>query len=47
MQDMMTQEEYKTAAKDVTYLAACMVNREKPDTGRVGKMGLEHLYTVA
>ena len=42
----MTQEEYQ-AAKDVIYLAACMVNGKKPDASRIAGMNLERLYTAA
>lgn len=43
----MTQEEYRAAAENVIYLAACMVNGEKPDAGRVAAMDLEQLYQAA
>lgn len=43
----MTQEEYRTAAENVIYLAACMVNEEKPDPERVGRTDLEMLFRMA
>lgn len=43
----MTQEEYRAAAENVIYLAACMVNGDKPDTERVAQMDLEKLYQAA
>ncbi|MCR5137194.1 MAG: nucleotidyltransferase family protein [Oscillospiraceae bacterium] len=43
----MTQEEYRAAAEDAVYLAACMVNGEQPDGGRVGRMDLDRLYRTA
>ena len=43
----MTQEEYRASAEDVVYLAACMVNGNKPDAERVRRMDLELLYKAA
>ena len=43
----MTKEEYRAGAEDVVYLAACMVNGEKPDAERVRGMDLEQLYRTA
>lgn len=43
----MTQEEYRTAAEDVIYLASCMVNESIPDTDRVAGMNLQRLYETA
>ena len=43
----MTKEEYRAGAEDVVYLAACMVNGEKPDAERVRGMDLEQLYRAA
>lgn len=43
----MTREEYRKAAEDVIYLAACAVNRVLPDADRVKGMDLALLYHVA
>ena len=43
----MTHEEYRTAALNVVYLAACAVNGETPDAERVAGMDLEALYLAA
>ncbi len=43
----MTREEYMAAAKNAVYLAACMVNREKPSADRINSMDLTRLYNVA
>ena len=43
----MTQEEYRAAAENVIYLAACMVNGDEPDTERVAQMDMEQLYQAA
>ena len=43
----MTQEEYRAAAENVIYLAACMVNGDKPDTERGAQLDLERLYEAA
>lgn len=43
----MTKEEYRAGAEDVVFLAACMVNGEKPDAERVRRMDLEQLYKTA
>ena len=37
----MTPEEYRSAEEDVIYLAAYMVNGEKPDSERVSGMDPE------
>ena len=43
----MTKEQYRAGAEDVIYLAACMVNGEKPDAERVAGMNLQQLYKTA
>ncbi len=43
----MTKEEYRAGAEDVVYLAACMVNGEKPDAERVAGIDLDQLYKTA
>ena len=43
----MTRDEFMSAAKDVIYLAACMVNGEKPDADRIHGMDLTALYRVS
>lgn len=43
----MTQEEYRAAAENVIYLAACALNRILPDTDRMKGMDLALLYHVA
>ena len=43
----MTREEYRAGAEDVIYLAACMINGEKPDAERVRQMDASVLYKVA
>ena len=43
----MTREEYRKTAYDVIYLAACVVNGDKPDAERVQAMDVQKLYTVA
>lgn len=43
----MTREEYMVAAMNAVYLAACMVNEEKPEPDRVNGMDLARLYGVA
>ena len=43
----MTHEEYRKAAENVVYLAACAVNGETPDAERVAGMDLEALYLAA
>ncbi len=43
----MTPEEYRSAIRDVVYLAACAVNGTVPDASRVGQMDLERLYLAS
>ena len=44
---VLTEEEYISTAKEVSYLAACAVNGEKPDKERVAQMNPDHLFYVA
>lgn len=43
----MTREEYRAAAENVVYLAACAVNGDRPDAGRVAGMDLRQLHELA
>ena len=43
----MTREEYRKTAYDVVYLAACVINGDKPDAERVKSMDIQKLYTVS
>lgn len=43
----MTDEEYRSAAIDVVYLAACAVDGVRPDPARVARMDLTALYQTA
>ena len=43
----MTREEYIATAENIIYLAACMVNGEKPDADRIHGMDLKALYRVS
>lgn len=43
----MTREEYRAAAENVIYLAACMVNGDRPDAGRAAGMDLRQLHEAA
>ena len=43
----MTREEYRAAAENVIYLAACMVNGDRPDPGRAAGMDLRQLHEFA
>ena len=43
----MTEEEYRIAAMDVAYLAACAADGRRPDPARVARMDLTALYKAA
>ena len=43
----MTEEAFVLAAKEVIYLASCVVNGELPDRDRAAGMNLHHLFAVA
>jgi hypothetical protein len=43
----VTHEEYRVAARDVAWLAACAIRNETPDAARAAKLDLAALYQVA